>query len=879
MKYIRTEKLSSLEGVDLSRIECSYSIAKRRGPAPGTARNASSESSKSKRKSTNIKEDSIKSKDVNGSSHQANSKRNVDFSDGFPLLSENEDMNNSDHTILGPESNSKKNKTQDQTFMHNTKSGDEFMNIMQFNNNNDQNLLQQQIRMLNTNDAVAPGLLNTNAITMGYGSYSQDMLMYLYHHLEQQQEQLEVKRHHSDSNECKTSVGLNSFNKSSSGDQSHNAFMSNGPEAHIPHSTTDKDNKYPIPSAIQQQLNLPKSASKHLYLLEKTSKEGNRLRAYYYLSIEALLCFPPIPTDEEYCEILNLENKNDGCKMTPHMFPSHDLAVLRAARLAEIALGALVNQEIPYALELSNACVTFLRLCVGKPIHPRCMCNAARAYFLLGLLRSYRGDIKRYFKYRRVCLTYLSQLEKDNMKKVEGFTSALLSAISFHDAWAYMLFNANDEDLPDIDDNLPPCSEIDPSSPPTPKSPLNPWEEKYGIRTDLCSIITEPGNQMWIQGPPPVFINNEAPPYCRSLDALACAIRSCCDQANDRARKLINSGSKYYQNNKRMNNTNNTVSDEHLMPFMNISLTNHAVMSNRDELCPRNLVLSAFALLRQHEVARQHTSSSFSSGRCRGQHLVVMAMDAFLEGGEDDEEEGFSDSQIQNLLSVCNSTIANPLVLYQCGPVYHIVTNAAMLLCHLLNALYAMFQQDNNSMKPVGDANPHDSKMEHLLFDEILDTFLSVRKLLESHREKLHPRIRCHSIPRPSHLFMTKTSLLSQKSNEFIDLGETIMCHCRGCQGFVLMACSPCVAAQRSLNAEKKRIDELAYYHIRNSNKIDVMELNDNADNTFNGQNLQDFCELENDFLSLEDLDHDLNVEYNINEEELLEFVGQMIAS
>ena len=37
-----------------------------------------------------------------------------------------------------------------------------------------------------------------------------------------------------------------------------------------------------------------------------------------------------------------------------------------------------------------------------------------------------------------------------------------------------------------------------------------------------------------IQGAPPVFLNNEAPLRARSLDALACAVRTCCDQANGR---------------------------------------------------------------------------------------------------------------------------------------------------------------------------------------------------------------------------------------------------------------------------------------------------------------------------------------------------------
>ena len=47
-------------------------------------------------------------------------------------------------------------------------------------------------------------------------------------------------------------------------------------------------------------------------------------------------------------------------------------------------------------------------------------------------------------------------------------------------------------------------------------------------------------------------------------------------------------------------------------------------------------------------------------------------------------------------------------------------------------------------------------------------------------------------------------------AKNLIDLGETILCACRGCQGFVLMACSPCVAAERARTATTKREVEAA---------------------------------------------------------------------
>src|SRR6056300_369765 len=85
---------------------------------------------------------------------------------------------------------------------------------------------------------------------------------------------------------------------------------------------------------------------------------------------------------------------------------------------------------------------------------------------------------------------------------------------------------------------------------------------------------------------------------------------------------------------------------------------------------------------------------------------------------------------------------------------------------------------------------------------------MSLRKLLNMRRQHLPVRLRCDAIPRPNSNFG-----LSKKSTEpeapFIDLGETLMCSCRGCQGFVLMGCSPCVAAERSMRSAKVQASEL----------------------------------------------------------------------
>ena len=131
------------------------------------------------------------------------------------------------------------------------------------------------------------------------------------------------------------------------------------------------------------------------------------------MSINEIFCLPPIPTDEEYC-----------IKRTTQIDPAHlprsEAASLQAARFAEIALGAQVNNQMSLAFQLSNATVICLQECMETIVHPSSLYYVARAFFLHGVLRSLKGDFHRYFKYRRICLTHLSQLN------VSGFQYYLL---------------------------------------------------------------------------------------------------------------------------------------------------------------------------------------------------------------------------------------------------------------------------------------------------------------------------------------------------------------------------------------------------------------------------------------------------------------------
>jgi len=143
----------------------------------------------------------------------------------------------------------------------------------------------------------------------------------------------------------------------------------------------------------------------HVKLLARDSIDGNRLRAYYRLSVDELFSLPPIPTDEDYFARLGIP--------MPHIVPKGLQNALLAARFSEIALGALVHDEVALAMELCNATVHCLRKCVEEPVEQSYLFEVSRAYFLLGVFRAFRGDTERYLKYRRVCMTHLSQLQDE----------------------------------------------------------------------------------------------------------------------------------------------------------------------------------------------------------------------------------------------------------------------------------------------------------------------------------------------------------------------------------------------------------------------------------------------------------------------------------
>ena len=802
-KYLKKHKLTSIEGIDLSLFECIYSPAKRRGPVPGKAGQA-------RRANEALETSQNRSSGSSGNNGMGLvsgmgglSTMGIGTMENSNLLSINGLNIGGAQGILSAAGESALTAEMLQNHLENQSQNQmsSFSNSSQHSGNNSQQiqvnqmdmndsmsiqrqmLLQQQLAMQGLgfdknqgyNSSIGNNLIeqgvNFNAQGLVGGMSSQQTVaqqLNLLQQLQAQQQQQQQQQQQTDIP----------------------GQMSN----YQHHSQRNVKNKFSSNNNVDNMIGLSKSFTKHVSLLKNDSKEGNLLRAYYQTSIDDLFDLPHIPSDEEYCNLI-------GGSFKTNMLPRFDHAALNAARFSEIALGALVNNQIPLALELSNATVLCLRECVDEPIHHSCVFDIARAYFLHALFRSYRGDVERYLKYRRVCLKHISQLE--------GSLSAfkLIAAISFHDSWTYIVHNAEDDTLPEINDIPSVGGSAEESNP-------SHFDKKYELACKPSDIVCSRMNQSWIQGAPPVFINNDAPTLSRVLDALSCAIRSCCDQANERFRMMAKGFGADDGN------------DGHMY-----TPTTGAVMRNQNELCSRNLVMSAFTLLQQYE------SSSSSTSLNRTLHTIISAMDAFLEGGDEEEDAGFTDSQIQSLLSVCNTIIEHPRLLYSGGPVYHMISNATSLLCHLLNAMHSRLSLDSQA----GD-------LEVALFDEVLDTFTCIRKILMNHRKKLPTKLACHWIPRPNN---SQPGTDSRKGVPFIDLGETLMCSSRGCQGFILMGCSPCVAAERAQVSEKRRSDEMK--------KEDTLA--DGKANDF-GKEL-----------------HDLGLEFDMDDDALLNVLSRIIST
>lgn len=176
-------------------------------------------------------------------------------------------------------------------------------------------------------------------------------------------------------------------------------FLSNQPNlVATPNPVADVAAATAAPFATLGAVGLPRTIMAHTHLIDRGDAEGSRLWAYYKLSVDEIFRLPSTPTDEEYCTV------------TGRPLVGSPLAALSAARFAESALGALAHNEIGLGMELCNAVVHCLKESLQDPLDFSVVFEVAKAYFLLGIGRAFRGDLVRYFKYRRVCLSYLSKL-------------------------------------------------------------------------------------------------------------------------------------------------------------------------------------------------------------------------------------------------------------------------------------------------------------------------------------------------------------------------------------------------------------------------------------------------------------------------------------
>lgn len=227
---------------------------------------------------------------------------------------------------------------------------------------------------------------------------------------------------------------------------------------------------------------------------------------------------------------------------------------------------------------------------------------------------------------------------------------------------------------------------------------------------------------------PTVYLNTQAPWTARALDALSYCLRTNVNQAVSGATGI----------------------------------------NTPPELCPRNLVLSTYSMA-QTEIPNPNLL------------LMISCMDASLE-------RDFTDAQIQSLFHVAHAVTNQPLLLWMS---YHLVSNVAVLIAHLLNHLHATKLQAPEQFQGV----------EESLYQQAWDHYTSLRGLLTRQYRMLPSKLRCHALPRPnSGVFPGKP---------LVNLGETLLCACRSCQGFVLAAGETCNPKMEAIPQLEEELDVL----------------------------------------------------------------------
>ena len=378
------QTIISVDGIDPADIVCTYSPAKRRGPTPGRAAHADGLTSPDSTAHATRHDTSSGMNGVGGggNNHQlpVNWQQQILNSNNLPTssssMNHNIDMMNgmvtSNGTLANPSGATNMTPQQQQQLAAAA--------MMLAGSNNNSNNNSNNINL----GGGMNGLSGAGNPMVGLAPTSSNDPSAIQYHLNLLQQQIQQRQQQ-----------LLMAQQLQHPQQIPSNFSNPGME--MDGSEPNAQRRRMVPTESPKQL--PKTILTHTHMLDRGDPDGSRLRAYFRLSIDEMFRLPCTPSDDEYCQ------------STGQPLVGRHLAALSASRFAETALGAIVNNEITLAMELCNAVVHCLREAVEDPVDGTIVFEIAKAYFLLGVFRSIRGDMVRYFKYRRVALSYISKLK------------------------------------------------------------------------------------------------------------------------------------------------------------------------------------------------------------------------------------------------------------------------------------------------------------------------------------------------------------------------------------------------------------------------------------------------------------------------------------
>jgi hypothetical protein len=466
LNYMRKHKLSNVDGIDASLFNCVFSPARRRGPVPGVSSKQPGEDlfcsltnrdgNASVTSTESSKEHSMRpSKEQSGKEARGG---HVGAGGGSTTMTSTSATTNAD--VNGWRMSG--NGTDHREAVGNSNNFSLPLPL-------DQRAATGQEQVLSTLGSIGNNLFNLSLPLFGIngsggGGYyfsggwqqqqqQQDIIstaqnsaqkQLAYVQLLQLQQQVQMQKHRLSMNSVALSASQGSNGSGGSQNSLTNSFIANevmvgGGNGRFKLKPTEQIHPQ-VPSNVGATATSSRKRAigclhprvlQYLPLTNPTNPSGMHLRACYTLSFGGLFGLSTVPTDEDYCRRF--------APLEPHQLPKFDVAVLQAARFAELSIGALTmmkNGDVELVVKLANASVLCLLSCVEEQFHPCLILDIARVFFFHSTVRLYIGDMKCYFKYRRACLWYLSQL---NVSRPSSFCDAFSSDSLFkinltHDA-------------------------------------------------------------------------------------------------------------------------------------------------------------------------------------------------------------------------------------------------------------------------------------------------------------------------------------------------------------------------------------------------------------------------------------------------------------